>query len=140
MIADLDHIVLAVGDVDASLAFYIEVIGLEPYRVSDWRAGRVIFPSVRLNPATIIDLLPPQYWAESGEDAEEIEMTIRQPNLNHFCLTVAGEDWQPLLDRLAIAGIAFDSGPMILHGARGDAEAYYLQDPDGIQLELRHYT
>ncbi len=133
MQADLDHIVLAVEDVEDSLSFYIEVLGLAPYRVTDWRNGRVIFPSVRLNPATIIDLFPPEFWASDEDDRD------RRPNLLHFCICVAAEDWAGLLERLACAGVELEAGPMTLHGARGDAEAYYLRDPDGNQVEIRHY-
>lgn len=133
MNVDLDHIVLAVNDVEVSLAFYLDVLGLAPYRVADWRAGRVLFPSVRLNPSSLIDLFPPELWR--GDAA----LGTTHENLNHYCLTIPSSEWPALLQRIEDAGVAFDAGPMTLHGARGDAEAYYLKDPDGIQLEVRHY-
>ena len=52
----MDHIVLRVRDVEESLRFYSEVLGLAVERVEQWRAGEVRFPSVRLNADTIIDL------------------------------------------------------------------------------------
>ena len=137
---------LSVRDVDEALRFYLEVLGLEAYRVDEWREGEIIFPSVRLGPSSIIDLLPPQFWdieyeedetdSTSGGDSEE---GSRATNLNHFCLAVSVDDWDPLMQRLSQAGVPLEGGIMILHGARGDAEAVYLSDPDGNQLELRRY-
>jgi glyoxylase I family protein len=146
MRADLDHIVLSVRDVDEALRFYLEVLGLEPYRVDEWREGEIIFPSVRLGPASIIDLLPPQFWDIEYEEEDADPMPdggsgegSRAANLNHFCLAVSIDDWDPLMQRLSRAGVPLEGGIMILHGARGDAEAVYLSDPDGNQLELRRY-
>ena len=54
----IDHIVLKSSDVERSLAFYTDALGLEPLRVEEWRKGEVRFPSVRISGATIIDLFP----------------------------------------------------------------------------------
>lgn len=126
----LDHIVLNVQDVERELRFYCEVIGGAPERVEEWRAGEVLFPSVRLNDDTLIDLAPPGLW--SGERAGVA-------NLNHFCLSFQPADWAPLLARLAGAGVPLDAGPMKLWGAHGDAVAYYLRDPEGNAVEVRCY-
>ena len=55
-ITEMDHIVLRVKDVETSLRFYSETLGLKTERVDPWRAGDIRFPSVRLNDDTIIDL------------------------------------------------------------------------------------
>ena len=57
-ITELDHIVLNVGDIHRSLKFYIEVLGLQAERLEEFKAGKVGFPSVRINGDTIIDLFP----------------------------------------------------------------------------------
>ena len=54
-ITEMDHIVLRTRDVEQSLRFYTEVLGMQPERVEQWRAGEVRFPSARLNADTIID-------------------------------------------------------------------------------------
>ncbi|GIT53395.1 MAG: hypothetical protein Ct9H300mP16_05550 [Pseudomonadota bacterium] len=38
-----------VSNVEASLAFYAGILGLETERVDQWRRGEVNFPSVRLD-------------------------------------------------------------------------------------------
>lgn len=117
----LDHIVLITSDVERSLRWYTEVLGLAPERVEEWRAGTAPFPSVRLNSATIIDLF-------AGERGDK--------NLDHFCLVIAPTD----LAAVRASG-AFDVlvGPVPRWGARGLAQSLYVTDPDGNTVELRHY-
>ena len=47
---------LRVADVERSLAFYCDTLGLEGERVEEWRRKEVPFPSVRITPTTIVDL------------------------------------------------------------------------------------
>ena len=51
-ISDLDHIVLNVSDIQRSLDFYMNVLGLVGERVDEFKAGTVGFPSVRINDRT----------------------------------------------------------------------------------------
>jgi catechol 2,3-dioxygenase-like lactoylglutathione lyase family enzyme len=52
----MDHIVLNVPDINRSLAFYMDVLRLEPERLDQFRRGEVRFPSVRISQDTVIDL------------------------------------------------------------------------------------
>ena len=52
-VTGLDHVVLNVADVERSLAFYCDELGLAPERVDEWRRGEVLFPSVRVDAHTI---------------------------------------------------------------------------------------
>ena len=49
----IDHIVVLTADVERSLAFYVDRLGLAPMRVEEFRRGEVFFPSVRVNESTI---------------------------------------------------------------------------------------
>jgi catechol 2,3-dioxygenase-like lactoylglutathione lyase family enzyme len=118
----MDHIVLRVADVERSLAWYRDELGLQPERVEEWRDGKILFPSVRVDATTVIDLLA----APRGDE----------PNVDHVCLVIEPED----LDALAASG-RFDvvAGPSRLWGAQGDGTGLYVRDPDGNLVELRHY-
>ncbi len=129
----LDHIVLAVSDMDAMLRFYLEVIGLAPHRVAEYRAGTALFPCARINATTLVDLLPPALW-KGGDDG----LRTRH-NLDHFCIALDRNEWDPVLARLGAAGVEIEAGPMTLSGARGDGTSIYIRDPDGNKLELRYY-
>jgi catechol 2,3-dioxygenase-like lactoylglutathione lyase family enzyme len=117
----LDHIVLNVADVQRSLDFYCDSLGLAPERVEEWRAGTVPFPSVRVNEATIIDLVN---QASTGN------------NLNHFCLVVEPIDLEALVGG---GDLEIEMGPVPRWGARGRGLSVYLRDPDRNQVELRYY-
>jgi glyoxylase I family protein len=129
----LDHIVLNVGDIDRALQFYIGVLGLEGERVEQFRAGKVGFPSVRINDATIIDLFPHK---TNGNPAvtEKVD-----GNLNHFCLVVAAEDLTAVMETLKTNRIPIREGPVSRWGARGQATSVYFLDPDGNEVEIRCY-
>jgi catechol-2,3-dioxygenase len=129
----LDHIVLNVRDIETMLTFYVDVIGLAPERVDAFRAGEVLFPSVRINDDTLIDLMPPAMW-EHGDAAGPGR------NLDHFCLNLPRDRWESVLARLKEGGRDVEAGPMTLWGAHGDATAVYLRDPESNRIELRYYA
>ncbi|GAA4609892.1 catechol 2,3-dioxygenase-like lactoylglutathione lyase family enzyme [Actinoplanes octamycinicus] len=116
-----DHLVLHVEDVERSLDFYCGVLGLRAERVDRWRAGTSGFPSVRVSPDTIIDLV----HRPGGGSA-----------IDHFCLVVDPLDWDEVL---ASGVFTVLTGPVTRSGARGDAVSIYVRDPDGHTVELRWY-
>jgi catechol 2,3-dioxygenase-like lactoylglutathione lyase family enzyme len=120
-VTGLDHIVLNVADVERSLDFYLDELGLEPVRVEEWRRQEIFFPSARVDAGTIIDLLA---TPRTGQNAD------------HFCLVVRPTDF----DALKASG-RFDvvDGPDRRFGARGDGTSLYIRDPDGNVIELRYY-
>ena len=115
-----DHLVLNVADVRRSLDFYVGRLGLAPERVEEWVRGEVVFPSVRVDATTIIDLL---------------EQERATGNVDHLCLVVDDD-----VDELAASG-GFDivDGPGERWGAQGVARSLYVRDPDGNVVELRRY-
>ena len=125
----LDHIVLNVADVERSLAFYEGVLGLPAERVEAWRRGELRFPSVRVNEATIVDLVHAP--AEAGQ---------RQLNLAHFCLVTDAEDLDAVARELIAQGVNIEVGPATRSGARGNALSIYFRDPDDNLIELRTYA
>jgi catechol 2,3-dioxygenase-like lactoylglutathione lyase family enzyme len=128
-ISELDHIVLNVEDVERSLDFYHGCLGLAAERVEEWRRGALPFPSVRINAATIIDLVRAER-SHAGASA----------NLNHFCLVTDAADLSPMVKDLNDAGVAIETGPATRSGARGDALSIYFRDPDQNLIELRTYA
>ncbi|MCU0519689.1 MAG: VOC family protein [Anaerolineae bacterium] len=133
MIAKMDHIVLNVTDIETMIGYYQGVLELAPERVEAYRRGEVPFPSMRLNPDTIIDLFPKSMWGGSGA------ATPGRENLNHFCMTLGRHDWDALRDRLAANGVAIEVGPTPRWGARGVGTSIYFRDPERNFIEARTY-
>jgi catechol 2,3-dioxygenase-like lactoylglutathione lyase family enzyme len=127
-IVEMDHIVLNVSDVERSIAFYTDLLGLKGERLEEFRTGKVGFPSVRINENTLIDLMqmvPP--------DAAMLK------NLNHFCLVSEKTDLGVLAADLKAAGVVVVQEPVSRWGARGQATSIYIQDPDENEIEIRCY-
>ncbi len=128
----MDHLVLNAENIEALVRFYTEVVELEPERLEEFRHGKVPFPSVRVNADTVIDLAPRVMW-------ERVQLRTRgRPNLNHFCLTLQKIDWEKLQERLTTRRIAIE-GPVPRWGARGYGTSFYFHDPEGNEIEARHY-
>jgi catechol 2,3-dioxygenase-like lactoylglutathione lyase family enzyme len=126
-VTGFDHIVLRCADVEASLAFYCDEMGLAAERVDEWRRGKVLFPSVRIDATTLIDLLGAERDGQNPAPGA-------QGNVDHFCLVIEPTDLDALAARFP--GAVRADG---LFGARGFASSVYLQDPDGNTIELRSY-
>ncbi len=121
MLIGIDHIVLQVADAERSLAWYVELFGVEPIRVEEWRAGTVPFVSLRVNDGFIIDL---------------VEQVPAGRNIDHFALVCDREFFDQFV---RVRRDIIDTGPLSLFGARGQGEGIYLSDPDGHKIELRTY-
>jgi catechol 2,3-dioxygenase-like lactoylglutathione lyase family enzyme len=127
-IVEMDHIVLNVSDIERSVAFYTDALGLEGERLDEFRAGKVGFPSVRINEHTLIDLM--QMGLDYGAAVK---------NLNHFCLVSESTDLGELAADLKSKGVVVVTEPVSRWGARGQATSIYIQDPDENEIEIRCY-
>lgn len=126
-IIEMDHIVLNVRDIDASLTFYCDVLGLKGERIEQYKSGAVGFPSVRINSDTLIDLMRYEGPAPAAR------------NLNHYCMVTEATDLVALSAHLKSKGVTVVTEPVSRWGAHGQATSIYILDPDGNEIELRHY-
>jgi catechol 2,3-dioxygenase-like lactoylglutathione lyase family enzyme len=134
----LDHIALWVEDPLASVAFYVDVVGLTAVRVAEFEAKEVLFPSVRISDDSIIDLVPkaavPMIEAIPGAKG------TAGHKVNHVCLAMSAVEFEALAVRLEVHGTPGGRHMENQFGARGIApKAFYFKDLDGNVLEARHY-
>jgi glyoxylase I family protein len=115
----LDHVVLRVRDLAASIDFYKRVLGarverqLQKPRIVQLRIGE-----------SLLDLVPGRTGRGAGA------------NLDHFAVRVAPFDPAALARRLARFGI--EPGPAAeRYGAEGYGPSIYFQDLDGNTIELK---
>jgi catechol 2,3-dioxygenase-like lactoylglutathione lyase family enzyme len=123
--AVLDHIILKVNDLQASVAFYTHVMGFS----LEGRDGP--FTVVRVNPDFQLQLAP-----------------YGTPGLEHYAFAVSRAHFDAIFDRIKARDIpyghSFDSvgsnaGPGEESGARGMAPTLYFYDPNKHLLEIRTY-
>ncbi|MGI9644552.1 MAG: VOC family protein [Ilumatobacteraceae bacterium] len=121
MITGVDHVVLCVADVERSVVWYTEHLGLAAERLDEWRAGQAPFVSLRVDGNTLVDLL------EAVPDGR---------NVDHLAYVTDGPAFDRFVDERRDE---IEMGPAPLFGARGIGEGVYLRDPDGHRVEVRTY-
>ena len=89
----LDHLVVNTRDVENSVKFYRDVLGMEMLRWEEYRDGKVGFVSARVSPETIIDIRP---------DPSTEKVT---PNIDHYCLVLGPTDMKKLHSDLKAKGV-----------------------------------
>ncbi len=127
-VVGLDHLVVNTRDVEGSVSFYKDVLGMEILRLDEFREGKVGFVSARVSPEIIIDIRPSQ-----SEDAVT-------PNVDHFCLVLSPTDMNKLYEEIKSKGIRMDGDVHPAWGAQGMGQQFKIWDPEGIKIELRCYT
>ena len=121
VVTGIDHLVLCVADVERSVAWYADHLGLAAERLAAWRKGEVPFVSLRVDDSTLIDLL------ESVPDGRNVDHVA-------FVTDRAGFD-----AFVAAHADVIEMGPASLFGARGQGDGVYVRDPDGHRVEVRTY-
>ena len=125
---EIDHIVIRCKDVERQLKFYVDVLGLEPYRVDEFRAGKVFFPSVRVNDGMIIDLFPKPNEEPVGDGRRNLGSL--------HCLTIAPTDLSEVATNLKERGVTVEGDAKKRSGARGDGYSIYVRDFEGYRLQF----
>ncbi|MBJ3778124.1 VOC family protein [Acuticoccus mangrovi] len=119
----IDHVVLRVTDIDRTIAFYQDILGLPLERIFD-RIGLYQFRAG----SSLIDVQPLKEGDTLAPPAER--------GVEHVCLNIEG-DLDEVLAALAAQGITPSFGPLEVYGAHGFGTSFYLRDPDGYEIELK---
>ena len=119
-INSLDHVVLTVADIDATVAFY-ERLGM---RRETFGSGRVAlrFGEQKLNLHRRGAEIAPHAGAPTSGSAD-------------LCFIVA-DPIEDVVAALAEAGIDVELGPVARTGAIASLSSVYVRDPDGNLVEL----
>ena len=127
----LDHVVLRIADLKASLHFYCDVLGC----TIDKEQPKIGLYQLRAG-AALIDLVPlDEPLGKMGGAGPGREGR----NLDHFALQVAPFDEEAIGAHLAGHGIEIaESGQR--YGAGGTGPSIYVRDPDGNIVELKGPT
>jgi len=120
----LGHIVLKVRDIQKSLAFYTEVVGLE---VSDWIDDRMVFLRAGHDHHDLALLQMPPDWAKRYDPA-----LSATEHFSYHVETLA--EMEEIVAMLQARGIEIDRG-LGRHGP-GDNTFIVFRDPDGNNVEF----
>lgn len=123
MFHGIDHVVLQITDVEGSLFFYTEILGLAVERVIEdmglyqVRCGRSLIDLRALEEGSVL----------AGKD---------QRGIDHLCLHMHG-DIDEIVRHLKANEVPIVMGPVELYGATGYGTSVYVTDPNGHTIELK---
>ena len=128
-VVDMDHVAIRVSDLDASLAFYHDLLGLDTRDEERFENDEVPFIAVVAG-GRHIHLVPSDDPIDVG--GEHICLLVRSDEMD------SREELEALLADIEAAGYEVESGePKKRYGAYGRDWAAYVRDPDGRRVELK---
>lgn len=125
MIDRLDHLVLTVRDVAATCGFYQRVLGMEIVTFAGGRKG-LAFGRNKIN---------------LHQQGKEFEPKAHRPTPGSadFCL-ITETPLAEVIQRLQLANVAIEQGPVEKIGALGPMVSVYFRDPDLNLVEVSSYA
>lgn len=123
---DIDHLILKVNDLEASVEFYSEVLGFTSEGMQE------PFAVVRVSESFQLQLAP---WGTEG--------------FEHLAFSVSAEEFDAIFSKVKALGIEYgpsfhsvgdNEGPGEEVGAKGAAPTLYFYDPNKHLIEIRSYV
>jgi catechol 2,3-dioxygenase-like lactoylglutathione lyase family enzyme len=124
-VAAIDHLILKISDVAASLRFYIDVMGFAAAGTDG------PFTVVRVSDDFILQLAP---WGTEG--GEHLAFALTRTEFDAVIARVRAHD---IPHGGAHDTVGSQTGPGSETGARGFAATLYIHDPDRHLIEIRTY-
>jgi len=123
LVSSIDHVVLTVADIPATVAFYTRVLGMREERFGEGRVA-LGFGSQKFN-------------LQDGRSARDIVAVARHPAAGSvdLCL-LAAVPLAQVIDHLATCGVPIEVGPVRRTGAVTPLRSVYIRDPDGNLVEI----
>jgi catechol 2,3-dioxygenase-like lactoylglutathione lyase family enzyme len=120
----IDHLVLTVASIEATVEFYTRVLGMEVMTFGPGRTA-LAFGTSKIN------------LHQAGKEFEPKALRPT-PGSADLCLIVE-DDIAEVLAGLAAAGVPVEEGPVERTGALGPIISCYVRDPDHNLIELSNY-
>lgn len=119
-----DHVVLTVADVDATVAFYERVVGMEGVAFGEGRRA-LAFGQNKIN------------LHQAGRELEP-KAARPTPGSADLCL-ITDDPLDQVISRLEANGVPILEGPVDRTGAVGPIRSVYFRDPDENLIEVSVY-
>ena len=121
-IAGIDHVVLTVSNLPATVDFYERVLGMRPHTFADGTRTALAFAGQKFNLHELgREILP--------------NAKVARPGSADLCLLVEAPMDQ-VVAQLEAHGVEAEQGPAAADGATGPLNSVWIRDPDGNLIEL----
>lgn len=128
----IDHLVLTCRDVDATVRFYTEVLGMSEVTFGNGRKA-LAFGRQKLNLHPLGQTVDPVMKHVAAIAAHPTAGSV------DVCLVVS-EPLDVVVAHLGACGVPIEEGPVVRTGALGPISSIYIRDPDGNLVELANYA
>lgn len=118
----LDHLVLTVSDLPATIDFYERALGMRAFSFAGGSRWALAFGSHKLNLHALGDEFQPN-------------ARHAQPGSADLCL-LTETSIEDVVAHLGPAGVEIELGPTRADGATGELRSVYVRDPDGNLVEV----
>ncbi|HAT54051.1 MAG TPA: VOC family virulence protein [Lactobacillus sp.] len=119
---EIDHFVLTVANIERTVGFYQDQLGLNVEQFEDGRTAIRLSAHQKIN----LQLLDQPHLPVAGTPTF---------GSGDFCLMTDKTPAQ-LATWVSQRHLNVETGPVIRHGAQGTMTSFYLRDPDGNLVEL----
>jgi catechol 2,3-dioxygenase-like lactoylglutathione lyase family enzyme len=120
-IESLDHLVLTVRSIEATVRFYEDVLGMQHTTFGEGRHA-LWFGSQKIN------------LHEAGNEFKP-NAAVATPGSADLCF-ISSTPLAEIQEELTRKGVAIEQGPVQRTGATGPILSLYIRDPDGNLIEL----
>lgn len=124
-ISHIDHIVLTVKDIDATVKFYTQVLGMDKITFGQGRKA-LAFGNQKFN------------LHQKGKEFEP-KAANPTPGAIDICL-ITDTPVQSVIEHLARLDVTVEEGPVQRTGAQGPIMSVYFRDPDENLIEVSNYN
>ena len=123
VIDHLDHLVLTVADIDATVAFYTSALGMELVTFGNRKALRFGEQKINLH--------------QAGKEFEP-KAAHPTPGSGDLCF-ITRTPLEEVIFHLKASNCAIELGPVDRTGAVGEMRSIYIRDPDFNLIEISKY-
>ena len=121
----LDHLVLTVADIDATVDFYTRILGMRAVTFGPGRTG-LAFGHSKIN------------LHQAGREFEP-KAHRPTPGSADLCL-IAADPLEQVIEELTAHDVPIEEGPVERTGATGTILSVYFRDPDRNLIEVSNYV
>ncbi len=123
VIDHLDHLVLTVADIEATVAFYTSALGMELVTIGNRKALRFGEQKINLH--------------QAGKEFEP-KAEHPTPGSGDLCF-ITKAPLEDVISHLKATRCAIELGPVERAGAVGEMRSIYIRDPDFNLIEISNY-
>ncbi|MHA8110225.1 VOC family protein [Lactobacillaceae bacterium Melli_B4] len=124
IVKNMDHFVLTVHNIDVSVSFYQNVLGMQVQTKKEHFAA-MRFSNMKIN-----------FHQISHEREPKAELPT--PGSGDLCF-ITEMDITDVINELTQKGVEIEEGPIDKHGALGPIKSVYFRDPDMNLVEVSNY-